>query len=461
MPRLDKSRIQDQDLFSVRDAKSLNIERVYIPHDTIIGATGYQNSDLTVLGNVYVCGSINGVTTSGTTTGSAPKDSSYIIISASATSSVDIPNYRLFRAMTNISSSESGSEAFPVSSSFLISAVPTSASNDGRDGYVQFYNSVFFTGDSYPSFGATKNLRYDNRLSGSSDLNLLGALHVEGQVKARNIPYILKNEAGSYEWKRIINFFPYNRSMTATAAGVESTADQFFSRNADNQFQDDTFGMYLMFLSQFATINNEGGIRSRERFNDLPASFGYSNPFTLPVQNPVMKGWIRTHSGTLDNINIAIGYYTRNLSDPLETDRPQRPSGDEGYAFLRFFTGSAGSLTDSYTSRDGSNGLRPYAADTNWMLVASGSGITTQSIQSTGLPVISGTNYYFELSFSSAGVFSANLIDENGNTGQATISTGITSGTNLGFLANVRPVSGSASTRIQRGLGVYFIQFEF
>ena len=94
------------------------------------------------------------------------------------------------------------------------------------------------------------------------------------------------------------------------------------------------------------------------------------------------------------------------------------------------------------------------------MLVASGSGITTQSVQSTGLPVVAGTNYYFELSLSSAGVFSVDILDESGSTGQASISTGITSGTNLGFLANVRPVSGSASTRIQRGLGIYFIQFE-
>ena len=457
MPRLDKSRVQDQDLFSVRDAKNLNIERVYVPHDTVIGATGYQNSNLTVLGDVFVCGSINGVTTGDAPSNFAPKNASYLIASASTTASVDIPNYRLLTPVTNMSSSLS---SISMSSSFLVHAIPTSASNDDKDGYVQFYKSALLTETSYPQFGASKNLRYDNRLSSSNDLNLLGALHVEGQVKARNVPYILKNEAGVYEWKRIINFFPYSRTMTATAAGIESTANQFFSRNVDNQFQDDTFGMYLMFLGQFATVNNEGGIRSLDKFNDLPASFGYSNPFTLPVQNPVMKGWIRTHSGTLDNINIALGYYTRNLSDPLESDRPQRPSGDEGYAFLRFFTGSAGSLTDSYTSRDGKNGLRPYAADTNWMLVASVSGITTQSVQSTGLPVVAGTNYYFELSLSSAGVFSVDILDESGSTGQASISTGITSGTNLGFLANVRPVSGSASTRIQRGLGIYFIQFE-
>jgi hypothetical protein len=173
-----------------------------------------------------------------------------------------------------------------------------------------------------------------------------------------------------------------------------------------------------------------------------------------------MKGWIRTHSGTLDNINVVIGYYSYNISDPLETDRPQRPSGNEGYAYLRFFTGSAGSLTDSYTSRDGANGLRPYAADTSWTLVASGSGTTTQVTQSTGLAVNPGSDYYFELTLNSAGSFSAYVVDENGTTGSATISTGITSGTNLGFLANVRAVSGSASARIQRGLGIYFMQFE-
>jgi hypothetical protein len=451
MPRLDKSRIQDQDLFSVRDSRNANVQRVYIPHNTTVGVEGFRSSDLTVLGDLIVCGSINGVTAE--PTASHALTASYFLVSASLTASDTFPNYRMLNPVGCVSSSES---FYDEAERLTISVLPTSASNDDKNGYIQFYES----GTPFPVFAASNSLRYDDRVRSTSGGNLLEALHVEGQVKARNVPYIIKTGAGTYEWKRVINFFPYNGSMTATAAGLESTSNQFFSRNADSQFQNGTFGMYLVFLGQFATVNNEGGIRSLDRFNNHPDYFGNSNPFTLPIQNPVMKGWIRTHSGSLNNINIAIGYYTRNMSDPLESDRPQRPSGNEGYAYLRFFTGSAGSLTDSYTSRDGANGLRPYAADTNWMLVASGSGTTTQVVQSTGLAVTSGTDYYFELTMNSAGSFSAYIVDENGTTGSATISTGITSGTNLGFLANVRAVSGSASTRIQRGLGIYFMQFE-
>ena len=451
MPRLDKSRVQDQDLFSIRDAKNSNIQRVYIPHDTIIGVDGFQASDLTVLGDLIVCGSINGITS--TPTSSYVSTASYFLVSASLTASDETPNFRILRTMTHVTSSAS---FYDEAERLEISIYPSSASDDDKNGYVQFYKE----GSPFPIFGATKSLRYDDRVRNRTGESLLEALHVEGQVKARNVPYIIKTGAGNYEWKRIINFFPYNRSMTATAAGLESTANQFFSRNVDAQFQNGTFGMYLVFLGQFATVNNEGGIRSLDRFNNHPNYFGNSNPFTLPIQNPVMKGWIRTHSGTLDNINVVIGYYSYNISDPLETDRPQRPSGNEGYAYLRFFTGSAGSLTDSYTSRDGANGLRPYAADTSWTLVASGSGTTTQVTQSTGLAVNPGSDYYFELTLNSAGSFSAYVVDENGTTGSATISTGITSGTNLGFLANVRAVSGSASARIQRGLGIYFMQFE-
>jgi hypothetical protein len=451
MPRLDKSRVQDQDLFSVRDAKSSNVQRVYIPHDTIIGVDGFQASDLTVLGDLIVCGSINGITQ--TPTSSYVLTASYFLVSASLTASEEFPNYRMLVPMNNVSSSES---FYNEAERLTINVVPTSASNDDKNGYIQFYENS----SPFPVFAASKSIRYDDRVRSTSGGNLLEALHVEGQIKARNVPYIVKTGAGTYEWKRIINFFPYNGSMTATVAGLESTSNQFFSRNVDAQFQNGTFGMYMMFLGQFATVNNEGGIRSLERFNNHPDYFGNSNPFTLPIQNPVMKGWIRTHSGTLDNINVVIGYNSRNMPDPLDTDRPQRPAGNEGYAFLRFFTGSAGSLTDSYTSRDGANGLRPYAADTRWMLVASGSGTTTQVVQSTGLAVNPGTDYYFELTMNSAGSFSAYIMDESGATGSATINTGITSGTNLGFLANVRAVSGSASARIQRGLGIYFIQFE-
>jgi hypothetical protein len=451
MPRLDKSRVQDQDLFSVRDAKSSNVQRVYIPHDTIVGVDGFQASDLTVLGDLIVCGSINGIAP--TPTSSYVLTASYFLVSASLTASEEFPNYRMLVPKNSVSSSES---FYNEAERLTINVVPTSASNDDKNGYIQFYENS----SPFPVFAASKSIRYDDRVRSTSGGNLLEALHVEGQVKARNVPYIVKTGAGTYEWKRIINFFPYNRTMTATAAGLESTSNQFFSRNVDAQFQNGTFGMYMMFLGQFATVNNEGGIRSLERFNDHPNYFGNSNPFTLPVQNPVMKGWIRTHSGTLDNINVVIGYNSRNMPDPLETDRPQRPAGNEGYTFLRFFTGSAGSLTDSYTSRDGANGLRPYAADTSWTLVASGSGTTTQVVQSTGLAVNPGTDYYFELTLNSAGSFSAYIVDQNGSTGSATISTGITSGTNLGFLANVRAVSGSASTRIQRGLGIYFMQFE-
>jgi hypothetical protein len=426
MPKVDKKQLQDIEYLSLRDKRNGNISKFFIPHDTIVGASGFKNSDLTVLGDLIVCGSIQGsgsVQGSGSTpeTGSIPNDALFLVLSGTSS----LPNSRTITTGSNISFSDAGG-----GSSLTINAVA-----DGSTGRIQYYNSGVFD--------STNNLRWRDTAS---------ALDVEGQVKAQNLTSFYRSNSLGTPYpeispaqifmRRVIHFFPANGALSMTGGNGILIFRNLYGSTA-----------FQAYAGQDHGPNGKPFVMSTTLSSNEPAGF-YGNTsfsYTRPAVSPVMRTMIRTYSTVSSNVNMTLGFRANNAANS-NTDRPQPFK----YAYLQFFTGSNGTSSDSATSVNGSAGAQPIRADRYWTMVTSGT-FTTQSVNVTNVPVIADTDYYIELSLTDDGMFHV-VLDGGGYSGSFEMSSGISNTTDLGVEMLSRPVV-NIGTRT-RGIGIYFIQLE-
>jgi len=185
MPKIDRNKIQDVEKFTVRSSFNQNVESFFAPHDTTIGLQGFKNSDLTVLGNLYVCGSINGTVISqseSSTTGSSSLDSSAQYILQQPDSG--LPEARYLSAGNNIAFIDRGA-----TDNVEIYAYPGGSGNLKA---LQINQDDVFS--------------YDNNLHFNTDTN---ALFITGTVDAQNVPWISDGTGTANAFRRRINVFPW------------------------------------------------------------------------------------------------------------------------------------------------------------------------------------------------------------------------------------------------------------
>lgn len=419
MSRVDKRKVQDSEFLSVRNKNNENIVSCYVPHDTTVGASGFKDADLTVLGNLNVGGTIEGV---GLSLPQIPHDIRYLVLSG-----VDVLTGAVILSPgLNISFSDAGS-----GSTLTLHAVP-----DGSSGQIQYYNSGVFD--------ATADLRWDVDSS---------KLDMNSQLKSQNLTSFYRSGSiGSSYYdvdraqifmRRVLHFFPANGALSMTGG------------NGTLQFRNVYGG--TAFTTYIGQDHGPGGkpfIVSTTINSTAPGGF-YGNTsysYTRAIRNPVMRAMIRTFSAVSSNTNMTLGFRANNAAGS-NTDRPQPFK----YAYLQFFTGTNGSSTDSATSVNGSAGSQPIRADTYWTMITSGSS-TTQSVNVTGVPVNANTDYYVELSLTRFGKFLVK-INGAGTNGSFEMDSGISNTTDLGVEILARPVENSSPSRT-RGIGIYFIELE-
>jgi hypothetical protein len=430
MPKIDRKKVQDVEKFTIRSSFTQNVESFFAPHDTTIGLQGFKNSDLTVLGNLYVCGSINGTVISqseSSTTGSSSLDSNaqYIL----QQSNFELPEARYLSAGSNISLIDHGATgevdiyAFP-SGSGLVKAL-------------QFNESDAFS--------------YDDKLHFITDTS---TLVITGTVDAQNVPWINDGMGVTNAFRRRINVFPW-------LAGSYLSWDIAFTNGylAPQQFS-------------FYEVAYNGDRRyAHGAVQDANTSISVGSPdvgssqLVMNVRNrPVLRGMIQMPTSSIQNIGVAIGFAPYRTSK-LTEDRPQWPSiyGNTYYALLHYFN-EVGSRFAGGSSRNGSLGLQRYRSSNSWHLISCGSSDTFQNATNLGVTAVVGGRYYFniELGETSTSV-SIESVDSFGSSvfGNASHNLTIPNTTTLGWTVELSIHGLNPGATDPRDFGVFGLQLEY
>lgn len=427
MSKVDRRKIQDTERFTVRNSKNENIERVYIPHNTTVGASGFKNANLTVLGDLYVCGSIVGA-------GGVTTDAPDLIVPATASyilkqSDPDLPQARQLAAGNNIHLVDRGP-----ADDIEMYALP---SGDGVTKALQINTSGTFS--------------YDNKLT----LNLTDdILLISGTVDSQNVPWICDNIVGSTSFRRRFNVFPWFASSYLSW-------DLAFTSGYSAPQQ---FSFYEV------AYDNNGNRYAHGRVDNAGNSISVGSPDisnTQPVfttrNNPKMRGMIQLPTSSIYNFGVAIGfapYRTSKLTD----DRPQWSAiyGGTYYALIHYFN-ETGSAIAGGTSLNGSRGLQSRRTSDRWYLISCGSSDTYQNANAFGSPAAIGGRYYFEIELDETTVSAKIEGDTSGGTFSSSTSNPISipSGTLLGWTVEASIFYLSPGLTDPRDFGVFGVQLEY
>ena len=430
MSKIDRRKIQDTERFTVRDAKNQNIERVYIPHNTTVGAAGFKDADLTVLGDLYVCGSIIGADVSTEVPDVfAPYDAQYILQQSNS----GLPQARQLIAGSNIYLADQGP-----ANNVEVYAFP---SGDGATKALQINTSGAFA--------------YDSDLT----LNTLDTvLLISGTVDSQNVPWICDNLAGPTSFRRRFNVFPWLPGGT----GFLSWDLAFTSGYTGPQ----QFSFYEAAYDSNGNRYAHGAVQDTGNSISVGSADVSSTQPIFTVRNrPKMRGMIQMPTSSIGNFGVAIGFAPYSTSK-LTLDRPQWPSiyGGTYYALIQYFSDAGSPITGSSTSLNGRLGQQTVRSSSRWHLISCGSSDTSQNANSFGSPAIVGGRYYFEIELDENSVSAK--IEGNTSSGgtfssSASNSVLIPSGTLLGWTVEASIFYVSPRTTDPRDFGVFGVQVEY
>jgi len=430
MPKIDRKKIQDVEKFTVRSSFNQNVESFFAPHDTTIGLQGFKNSDLTVLGNLYVCGSINGTVISqseSSTTGSSSLDSSAQYILQQPDSG--LPEARYLSAGNNIAFIDRGA-----TDNVEIYAYPGGSGNLKA---LQINQDDVFS--------------YDNNLHFNTDTN---ALFITGTVDAQNVPWISDGTGTANAFRRRINVFPW-------LPGSYLSWDVAFT---NGYLPPQQFSFYEIAYSGARRYAHGAVQDANTGISVGSADIGNFRLVMTTRNRPVLRGMIQMPTSSIRNLGVAIGFAPYGTS-PLTNDRPSWPSiyGGTYYALLHYFN-ETGSPIAGGTSLNGSLGNQPRRSSSNWYLISCGSSDTYQNATDLGVTARASGRYYFEVSLDEIGA-SARIegVDGSGNSvfGNASNNLTIPSSTTLGWTVEMKMFYLNPGATDPRDFGVFGVQLEY